>query len=78
LPSAFLHLKIIDRIAPRELKQALAQHVNRPWWPVVEIRIAGSTLSCGANTWEPLLRVRVEDALEEILGLLWRDTVALA
>jgi hypothetical protein len=78
LRSAFLHLEIIDRIEPGELKQGLAQRVNRPRWPVVEITIAGSTLSCGANTWEPLLRVRVEDALEEILGSLWRDTVALA
>jgi hypothetical protein len=75
LASACLRIQTIKPIERPQLARLLKLRMNRPRWPAVDITIAGDTLSCRATTWEPLLRVRVEDALEEVLGSLWRDTI---
>jgi len=50
------------------LCRALEERLNRPRWPVVEVDTASSTFLCRADTWAPLLRVRVEEAFEDLLG----------
>jgi hypothetical protein len=39
----------------------------------VDIFTSANALWFAAETWEPILRVRVEDALEKIHGGSWRE-----
>jgi hypothetical protein len=75
LSGATLRLRIEDQVQDGELVTELTRRVNSPRWPTVEVTTAGTTISCRSQTWEPLLRVRLEDAFEDWLGHLWRDSV---
>jgi len=71
--SASLRLQL-DRIidAPGVIT-SLTRTLNAPAWPPVQVSGHGHKLSFAAETWEPLLRVRVEEALEETFEGPWRD-----
>ena len=60
------------RIDASRLAGGLTQTLNAPAWPSVAISASGPSLSFAADAWEPLLRVRVEEALEQILGDPWQ------
>jgi hypothetical protein len=77
-PAAELRLQLLSSGEESHLATDLRQRLNRPGSPTVEVTIAGVTVSCIAATWEPLLRVRVEMALEEIFGNVWRELVRWA
>jgi hypothetical protein len=70
---ASVRLELDGVIDPPDLVEDLGRILNGPTWTVVEIITSPGTLCFAAETWEPILRVRVEDALEEILGGLWRE-----
>jgi hypothetical protein len=70
--SVALRLHVDARVDAPRLVAGLAQTLNAPAWPSVAISAFGPSLSFVADTWEPLLRVRVEEALEQILGVRWQ------
>jgi hypothetical protein len=78
--SVSLRLQLDGRVDASGVVGGLAQTLNAPAWPSVDISAAGQSLSFAADTWEPLLRVRVEEALEQILGgpLARVDALAIA
>lgn len=51
----------------------LSNRLNGPREANVDISVEDDVISITADTWEPILRVRVEDALDAELGWLWRD-----
>jgi hypothetical protein len=51
----------------------LSNRLNGPREATVDISVEDDVISITADTWEPILRVRVEDALDAELGWLWRD-----
>jgi len=53
----------------------LGAFLNRPGCPAVAFAQADRTLSCNADTWEPVLRARIEDALDAVIGGLWPHVV---
>jgi hypothetical protein len=70
-----LRLKILDRHDVPGIARELGAQVNGPGWPEVGIMVDNRVVLCNADTWEPLLRVRVEEALEVLLGMRWREAV---
>jgi hypothetical protein len=75
LPAAQLRLQLLGEAEESRLAADLRARLNQPGWPGVEVTLAGPMVNCIASTWEPLLRVRIEEALEEILGGRWRERV---
>jgi hypothetical protein len=75
LACASLRLRVFDLMELPDLVPRLKLRLNQPRWPAVEIAVEGDTLSCKADTWDPLLRVRIEDAISELFGSAWRDSV---
>ena len=71
--SASARLELYGVIDVKCLVEDLVRVLNRPEWTPVEISTSAEGLCFAADTWEPILRVRVEDALEEIFGALWRE-----
>lgn len=53
----------------------LAGRLNLPNWPAVDIVASGAVISCRSLTWEPLLAVRIEEAIEAWLGHRWTESV---
>ena len=51
----------------------LSNRLNGPRELNVDVSVEGGVISITADAWEPILRVRVEDALDAELGWLWRD-----
>jgi hypothetical protein len=75
LSGALLRLRMHDHVDASRVATELACRLNAPRWPIVEVTATETTISCSSQTWEPLLRVRVEDAVEQWLGHLWRDNI---
>jgi hypothetical protein len=46
--------------------------LNRPAEPPVSMTLVDGVLAFRAETWQPILLARVEDALDELLGSEWR------
>ena len=53
----------------------LAGRLNLQNWPAVDITASGAVISCRSQAWEPLLRVRIEEAMEAWLGHRWPERV---
>jgi hypothetical protein len=70
-----LSLRAADGAVADDLAPRLRQRLNQPCWPPVTVATSQEDLSCSAETWEPILRVRIEDALVELLGPTWEDIV---
>jgi hypothetical protein len=70
-----VRIRTFDQIRTRELAFELTDRLNRPSWPRVDIAVTDDILACRATTWEPLLRVRIEEALDDLLGVVWRDSL---
>jgi hypothetical protein len=70
---ASLRLQVHDAVDAGQLVARLTRTVNSPGWPFVDVYVSGDRLSFAAETWEPVLRVRIEDALEHVLGVRWRE-----
>lgn len=69
----------LEVLAPGEASRAafeLAERLNLPHWPPVDIVARGPAITCRSLTWEPLLRVRIEEAIESWLGPRWPERVA--
>jgi hypothetical protein len=73
--SASVWLSVSDTLEVEQLAANLLAQLNQPRWPPVEIAISDRRIACQAETWEPILRVRIEDALDVLLTGLWRDNV---
>ena len=72
--SASVRLQLEDVADPTGLAAGLVRALNAPPdLARVKISPEDSAVSFACDTWEPLLRVRVEDALEELLGSAWRE-----
>lgn len=68
----------LEAVAPAEASRTafeLAGRLNLPNWPAVDIIASGTVISCRSQTWEPLLRVRIEEAVEAWLGHRWSETI---
>lgn len=68
----------IEVLGPGEASRTafeLAGRLNLPHWPAVDIIASGTVISCRSLTWEPLLRVRIEEAIEAWLGHRWPESV---
>jgi hypothetical protein len=74
-PSARLRLPVLNGAELPGIGPGLSRRLNRPGWPAVRIETVGDTLVCTADTWEPILRARVEDAVDELLGSIWRESI---
>jgi hypothetical protein len=70
-----LNLRAADRLVAKDLAPRLRHRLNQPRWPPVTVATTHENLCCSAEIWEPILRVRIEDALVELLGPTWEDTV---
>jgi hypothetical protein len=71
--SASLQLHLEDVADLSGLVAGLVRALNAPTWARVEVSTENSAVSFACDTWEPLLRVRVEDALEDLLGSAWPE-----
>lgn len=54
------------------------QELNRAGHPPVELNVAWDVVSFRAETWQPIVRVRVEDAFDARLGWTSHDHFAWA
>jgi hypothetical protein len=73
--AVLVRLEVLD---PGEASCAafeLAGRLNLPHWPPVDIIASGPVISCRSLTWEPLLRARIEEAIEAWLGHRWPESV---
>jgi hypothetical protein len=70
---ASVRLQLASAIDVAAVADALLGALNPPGWPLVEVFASGDHVAFAADTWEPLLRARVEEALEQVLGNPWRD-----
>jgi hypothetical protein len=75
--SAAVRVDLEDLIDVSGLVANLGRALNAPSSARVEISTEGSVVYFACDTWEPLLRVRIEDALEALLGSTWRELVHL-
>jgi hypothetical protein len=66
-----------ERLAP-QIARELKRRVNRSRWPTVDVTLHATTLHCRADIWEPILRIRIEEALGQLLRSAWPDVVSWA
>jgi hypothetical protein len=59
------------------LLPALRRQLNRPAESAVLVTEVGERVCFRAQTWQPILRARVEEALDEVAGPTWRCRFAL-
>jgi hypothetical protein len=75
-PISLVRLQLLPELSGVDLLDLIARlerTVNQPRWPRVRMRAHGNRLSFVAETWEPILRVRIESGLEQVLGVGWND-----
>jgi hypothetical protein len=60
------------------LLPALRRQLNRPAESAVLVTEVGERVCFRARTWQPILRARVEEALDEVAGPTWRCRFALS
>lgn len=67
-----LSLKAVETADVQTLVTTLTQRLNRVAEPPVLVTVDDDLVSFRADTWQPLLLARVEDALDELIGSAWR------
>ncbi len=67
-----LTLKAIGPANVQALATTLAGRLNRLAEPAVAVTADSDTVRFQAETWQPLLLARVEDALDDLVGSTWR------
>jgi hypothetical protein len=67
-----LSLKAVESANVQALVATLTPRLNGSSEPLVSISAEDDLVSFRADTWQPLLLARVEDALDELLGPTWR------
>jgi hypothetical protein len=72
LPVSALSLKAIETGSVQALASTLPGRLNRRAEPPVAVTADSDTVCFEADTWQPLLLARVEDALDELVGSAWR------
>jgi hypothetical protein len=73
-----LHLLATEPVELAHLARCLDLALNRPGNPSVDVVAGADVLTFTADTWEPILRSRVEDALDDLVGRGWRDVFVRA
>jgi hypothetical protein len=68
---AIIHLEAAEPTSIGPLLPRLASRLNRGNEPYVAVTAADDGISFRSPTWQPILVARVEDALDELLGLSW-------
>ena len=69
--SALIHLHAAEHADMVVLLRRLNSQLNRSPGPPVLVTEADGLICFRAQTWQPILRARVEDALEELIGSTW-------
>lgn len=67
-----LALKAVETANVQMLVTTLTRRLNRLTEPPVAVTADNDIVSFQADTWQPLLLARVEDALDELVGSAWR------
>jgi hypothetical protein len=67
-----ISIEALDRVDVDHIASELDARLNQPGYTPVEVSAARNVLSFRGQVWTPILRVRVEDALEGLLGATWR------
>ena len=69
---AVLNLKPVDTPDLRPLVTGLKRRLNRRAEPPVSVTVINDLVCFQAETWQPILLARVEEALDELIGSAWR------
>jgi hypothetical protein len=67
-----LSLKSVETVNVQALVSTLRRRLNRLAEPPVSVTVDNDLVRFQAETWQPLLLARVEDALDELIGSAWR------
>jgi hypothetical protein len=67
-----LSLKSVETANVQALVTTLTRRLNRLAEPPVLVTVDNDLVRFQAETWQPLLLARVEDALDELIGSAWR------
>ena len=67
-----LSLKAVETARVPALVTTLTGRLNSRAQPPVSVRADNDLVCFQADTWQPLLLARVEDALDEEIGSAWR------
>jgi hypothetical protein len=67
-----LSLKSLETADVQALVSTLTGRLNRLAEPPVLVTVDHDVVRFQADTWQPLLLARVEDALDELIGSAWR------
>ncbi|MGB0091162.1 MAG: hypothetical protein WBP81_01275 [Solirubrobacteraceae bacterium] len=68
---AIIHLEAAEPTSIGPLLPRLSSRLNRGSEPQVVVTAADDGMWFRSPTWQPILVARVEDALDELLGLSW-------
>jgi hypothetical protein len=55
------------------LVSQLQSRLNRSAAPPIQVTATGDAISFHACTWQPILLARVEDAMDDVCGPVWRS-----
>lgn len=67
-----LSLKAVEVTNVQALVTGLTRRLNGQAEPPVSVTAENGMVCFRADTWQPLLLARVEDALDELIGSSWR------
>jgi hypothetical protein len=73
-----LSLKAVDTAEVQALVTVLRRRLNRSAEPPVLVTAVNDLVCFRAETWQPILLARVEEALDELIGSAWRCGFAWA
>jgi len=69
---AVLSLKAVETADMQALVTGLKRRLNLCADPPVSVSLLNNLVCFRADTWQPILLARVEDALDELIGTAWR------
>jgi hypothetical protein len=72
LRDATIRLRATEPSHLETLGSELARLLNRPGEPAVVVEAAEDVLTFESPTWGPILKARVDDAMDDLLGTAWR------
>ena len=67
-----LSLRAVETADMQALVAGLNPRLNRRAEPPVSVTLSNDLVCFRADTWQPILLARVEDALDELIGSAWR------
>lgn len=67
-----LSLKAVETANAQALVGTLTGRLNARAEPPVSVTASDDLVCFQADTWQPILLARVEDALDELIGSAWR------